>query len=73
MNTEEQMKELKPRISKRTGKPVRAYKKKSMECWECGETHHSCGWGYNEDESVKTFCCKYCDIDGSKYNGWADE
>ena len=43
-----------------------------MVCFECGEESDTCGWAFNDDETIKTFCCRFCDVDGSNYNGWAD-
>ncbi len=41
-------------------------------CEECGEYDESCGWASNEKETYFTYCCRFCDVDGSKYNDWAE-
>lgn len=41
-------------------------------CQECGEYDDSCGWASNENETYFTYCCRYCDLDGSKYNDWGE-
>lgn len=45
---------------------------KAQICLECGIFEKSCGWACNEDETYETYCCRFCDVDGSNYNGWAE-
>ena len=44
-----------------------------MKCYECCRTSMSCRFAKSYDGRIVTFCCKNCDVDGSAYNGRAED
>ena len=44
-----------------------------MNCSFCNGTEQVGKPGCNDIECDDLFVCKYCDVDGSNYNGWCEE
>ena len=45
-----------------------------MKCDVCDVSHPSVGYsGCDHKSCIGIKICKYCDIDGSSYNGWCEQ